>query len=82
MFLNIFEENISQAKPIHSSPDELHSFACQIYIVVGFMKEQFEYLIDEFGVELIVNENYSSKNSLHFDFNSASSALSSATLFL
>lgn len=37
----------------------------EIYIVVGYMKEQFEYLIDEFGVELIVNEEYASKNNLH-----------------
>lgn len=36
-----------------------------IYVVVGFMKEKFEYLIDEYGVELIVNEQYSSKNNLH-----------------
>lgn len=36
-----------------------------IKIVVGFMKESFEYLIDEFGVELIVNTEYSSKNNLH-----------------
>lgn len=37
----------------------------EIHIVVGFMKEQFEYLIDEFGVDLIVNESYASKNNLH-----------------
>lgn len=37
----------------------------EIYIVVGFMKEQFEYLIDDYGVELIVNNEYSSKNNLH-----------------
>lgn len=37
----------------------------EIYVVVGFMKEQFEYLIDEFGVELIVNEEYAEKNNLH-----------------
>lgn len=37
----------------------------EIYIVVGFMKEQFEYLIDEFDVELVVNEAYASKNNLH-----------------
>lgn len=37
----------------------------EIYVVVGFMKEQFEYLIDDFGVELIVNEEYASKNNLH-----------------
>lgn len=37
----------------------------QIYIVVGFMKEKYEYLIDKYGVELIVNEEYVSKNNLH-----------------
>lgn len=37
----------------------------EIYIVVGFMKEQFEYLIDEYGVELIVNEDYAVKNNMH-----------------
>lgn len=36
-----------------------------IYVVVGFMKEQFEYLIDEYGVELVVNEDYAAKNNLH-----------------
>lgn len=33
----------------------------KIYIVVGFMKEQYEYLIDEYGIELIVNEEYAAK---------------------
>lgn len=37
----------------------------EIYIVVGFMKERFEYLIDEYGVELIVNGDYVVKNNLH-----------------
>lgn len=37
----------------------------EIYIVVGFLKEEFEYLIDEYGVKLIVNEEYASKNNLH-----------------
>ena len=36
-----------------------------ISIVVGFLKERFEYLIDEYGVELIINEEYSIKNNLH-----------------
>lgn len=36
-----------------------------IYVVVGFMKESFEYLIDEFGVRLIVNSEYTAKNNLH-----------------
>lgn len=37
----------------------------EIYVVVGFMKEQYEYLIDEYGVELIVTQDYASKNNLH-----------------
>ena len=37
----------------------------EIYIVVGFMKEQYEYLMDLYGVELIVNSSYASKNNLH-----------------
>lgn len=36
-----------------------------ITVVVGFMKESFEYLIDEYGVELVVNEEYAVKNNLH-----------------
>ena len=36
-----------------------------ISVVTGFMKERFEYLIDEFGVELIVNPDYISANNLH-----------------
>lgn len=36
-----------------------------IYIIVGFMKEQYEYLIDTYGVKLIVNAEYASKNNLH-----------------
>ena len=35
-----------------------------ITIVVGFMKESFDYLIDEFSVELVVNPEYASKNNL------------------
>ena len=35
-----------------------------ISIVVGFMKERFDYLIDEYGVKLIVNPEYASKNNL------------------
>lgn len=36
-----------------------------VYVVVGFMKERFEYLIDEYGVKLIVNSEYAGKNNLH-----------------
>ena len=35
-----------------------------ITIVVGYLKEKFEYLIDKFGVKLLYNPEYSSKNNL------------------
>lgn len=37
----------------------------QIDVIVGFMKEQYEYLIDQYGVNLIVNRDYGEKNNLH-----------------
>lgn len=36
-----------------------------IYVVVGFMKESYEYLIDEYGVEFLYNDEYAVKNNLH-----------------
>lgn len=36
----------------------------EIYVVVGFMKEKYEYLIDEYGVDLVVNPEYAIKNNL------------------
>ena len=36
-----------------------------IQVVVGFMKERYEYLIDEFNVQLVVNAEYQVKNNLH-----------------
>ena len=36
----------------------------EIHIVVGFMKEKFEYLMDKYGVDLIVNPLYSSENNI------------------
>lgn len=36
-----------------------------IYVIVGFMKERYEYLIDEYGVKLLVNTEYSTKNNLY-----------------
>ncbi len=46
--------------------EQLHASGIKdIVIVVGFMKEQFEYLIDKYGVELVVNQNYASTNNLH-----------------
>jgi len=36
-----------------------------ITIIVGFMKEQYEYLIDSYNVRLVVNPEYGTKNNLH-----------------
>ena len=36
-----------------------------IKIVVGFMKEHYEYLIDEYDVDLIVNPYYSTRNNIY-----------------
>ena len=36
-----------------------------ITVIVGFLKESFEYLIDEYGVDLVVNEEYAAKNNFH-----------------
>lgn len=42
---------------------QLHEVGVKdITIVVGFMKECFDYLIDEYRVELVVNPDYASKN--------------------
>lgn len=44
---------------------QLHKVGIRdITIVVGFMKEKFDYLIDEYGVKLVVNPDYASKNNL------------------
>lgn len=37
----------------------------EIFVVVGFMKEEYEYLIDKYEVKLIVNSKYADKNNLH-----------------
>lgn len=57
---------------IHGEPlveriiKQLHEVGIsEIYIVVGYMKERYEYLIDLYQVQLIVNMEYSSKNNLH-----------------
>ena len=45
---------------------QLHAVGIKdITVVVGFMKESFEYLIDEFGVDLVVNPDYASSNNIH-----------------
>lgn len=44
---------------------QLHEIGVKdITIVVGFMKERFDYLIDEYGVGLVVNPEYAAKNNL------------------
>ena len=35
-----------------------------ITVVVGFMKERFDYLTDEYGVKLVVNRDYAARNNL------------------
>ncbi len=45
---------------------QLHEVGIQeIYVVVGFMKEKYEYLMDVYSVELVVNPDYATKNNLH-----------------
>lgn len=61
---------------IERTIEQLHEVGInKIYVVVGYMKDQFEYLIDEYGVELIVNKAYAEKNNLH-SLNLASKFLS------
>lgn len=44
---------------------QLHEVGIRdITVVVGFMKERFDYLIDAYGVELVVNPAYVHKNNL------------------
>ena len=45
---------------------QLHAVGVfEIHIVVGFMKETFEYLIDKYGVDLVVNRDYAVHNNLY-----------------
>lgn len=37
----------------------------EIYIVIGFMAEKFEYLREKYGVNLIYNEDFAANDSLH-----------------
>ena len=46
--------------------NQLHEIGVtEIYVVVGFLKERFEYLIDKYGVELIINTEYSTKGNIY-----------------
>lgn len=45
---------------------QLHAVnVTKITVVVGFMKERYEYLIDTYGVELCVNQHYADKKNLY-----------------
>ena len=52
----LVERLIRQLKEVHID---------KITLVVGFMKEQYDYLIDEYGVELVYNREYANKNNLY-----------------
>ena len=47
-----------QIKQLHAAGIE------DITVAVGYLKEQFEYLIDQYGVKLLYNPEYSCKNTL------------------
>lgn len=58
--------NIKEEILIERMIEQLHEVnITEIYIVVGFMKEEFEYLIDKYNIKLIVNNEYFIKNNLH-----------------
>lgn len=45
---------------------QLHEVGVEdIRIIVGFMKERYEYLIDDYNVKLVVNTHYGEKNNIY-----------------
>lgn len=52
----IIERQIKQLKAVGVN---------EIHIVVGYLKEQFDYLIDKYDVDIIVNPDYAIKNNLY-----------------
>ena len=58
--LEVFGERMieRQIKQLHEAG--IHN----VTIVVGYLKEKFEYLIDKYNVNLLYNKEYSSKNTL------------------
>ena len=59
--LNVNEEPIIERliKQLHEAD------VFEIDIVVGFLKEKFDYLIDKYNVNLVYNSLYSQKNNMH-----------------
>ena len=64
-FPNIQFMSYSRLMLNEDSIETLHPDYIILDVVVGFMKEKYEYLIDEYGVELVVNADYAAKNNLH-----------------
>ncbi len=57
---------VNNERLIERQIKQLHEIdITDITIVVGFMKDRFEYLVDKYGVELVINENYASTNNIH-----------------
>lgn len=58
--LEVFGERMieRQIKQLHEASIK------DITIVVGYLKEKFEYLIDKYGVKLVYNPEYNTKNNL------------------
>ena len=58
--LKVYDERM-----IERQIKQLHEVGIKdISIVVGYLKEKFDYLIDKFGVKLLYNPEYSSKNTI------------------
>lgn len=56
---------VHQERLIERLIRQLHEAGVKdIHIVVGFMKEQYEYLIDKYGVRLVFNGKYKTRNNL------------------
>lgn len=57
---------VNSERLIERQIKQLHEIGItDITVVIGFMKERFEYLVDEYGVELVINENYTKTNNIY-----------------
>ena len=59
--LNVHGETLIERIIKHLHEIGIHD----IDVVVGFMKERYEYLIDKYGVNLVCNDDYALKNNIH-----------------
>ena len=60
-FVEVNGEKLIERQIRHLHEANIHD----IVIVVGFMKESFEYLVDKYNVKLVVNHEYAQKNNLY-----------------